>query len=81
MNHQLKIIFFLLLMMSPGRSFSNDVTYVYLFPGQGSDERLFEKIKLDARFQIVHINYPAPKRGATLTEYAQEISRQIDTTQ
>ena len=57
------------------------MTYVYLFPGQGSDERLFEKIKLDARFQIVHINYPAPKRGATLTEYAQEISRQIDTTQ
>lgn len=67
--------------MLPGASFGKDITYVYFFPGQGSDERLFEKINLTANFQVVHINYPIPKKGATMAEYAHEISQQIDTTQ
>ena len=67
--------------MLPDPSLGNDVTYVYFFPGQGSDERLFEKINLNASFQVVHVNYPIPKKGATMTEYAREISQQIDTTQ
>ena len=67
--------------MLPDPSLGNDVTYVYFFSGQGSDERIFEKINLSANFQIVHVNYPIPKKGATMAEYAREISQQIDTTQ
>ena len=81
MSYRLKILSFLLLIMLPDPSLGNDVTYVYFFPGQGSDERLFEKINLNASFQVVHVNYPIPKKGATMTEYAREISQQIDTTQ
>ena len=67
--------------MLPDPSLGNDVTSVYFFPGQGSDERLFEKINLNAGFRVVHVNYPIPKKGATMAEYAREISGQIDTTQ
>jgi len=62
-------------------SISNNPTLVYLFPGQGSDERLFEHIDLGPDFQLLHIKYPPPKKGASLKDYAIEISKQIDTTQ
>lgn len=81
MSYQIKIVSFLLLMGLSNFSFGNNVTYVYFFSGQGSDERIFEKIYLNTNFQIVHINYPIPKKGATMAEYAREISLQIDTTQ
>lgn len=59
---------------------SNNKTLVYLFPGQGSDERIFSKISLDTSFFIVNVTYPIPERGASLNEYAHIISKQIDTT-
>jgi pimeloyl-ACP methyl ester carboxylesterase len=59
---------------------SNTLTKVYLFPGQGSDERIFEKIKLDSNFKICYIIYPLPKKRTTMAEYAHLISEQIDTT-
>jgi pimeloyl-ACP methyl ester carboxylesterase len=60
-------------------SFSNKKTSVYLFPGQGSDERIFSKIKFDSTFRVVYISYPVPEKGATMTEYAHQLSSQIDT--
>ena len=81
MSYQIKILPFLLLMGLSNFSFGNNVIYVYFFSGQGSDERIFEKINLTTNFQIVHVNYPIPKKGATMAEYAREISLQIDTTQ
>jgi pimeloyl-ACP methyl ester carboxylesterase len=62
-------------------AFSNNVTLVYLFPGQGSDDRLFEKIKLDSNFRIVNVTYPTPAKGTTMREFAHIISKQIDTSQ
>jgi pimeloyl-ACP methyl ester carboxylesterase len=62
-------------------SYSNDTTFVYLFPGQGSDERLFSKIGLDPGFKINYIKYPVPEKGTTMKQYAYEISKQIDTNQ
>lgn len=62
-------------------SHSHNKTLVYLFPGQGSDERIFSKINLDTNFLIVNVTYPTPERYSTLNEYAHVISKQIDTTQ
>lgn len=54
---------------------------IYLFPGQGSDERLFDSLEFENYSEIVHINYPIPEKGSTLTEYAKRISMQVDTSQ
>ncbi len=68
---------FLLLTLQPIQA---QKTLVYLFPGQGSDERIFSKINLDSNFLMVHVAYPIPDRGTTMKEYAYTISQQIDTT-
>ena len=60
---------------------SQNITFVYFFPGQGSDERLFSKIKLDSNFRLIYIAYPVPEKRTTLKEYANVISKQIDTNQ
>ncbi|HNW69863.1 MAG TPA: hypothetical protein PKI01_05645 [Bacteroidales bacterium] len=59
----------------------NEITKVYLFPGQGSDERIFSNIKLDTSFTKININYPVPAKGTGMKEYAAIISKQIDTTE
>lgn len=59
---------------------SQDVTTVYLFPGEGSDERIFSKITFDSNYRVVHIVLPTPTPGTSMAEYAKEISAQIDTT-
>src|ERR1700741_323367 len=74
-------LFTLLLLFSMMETFAApDTTLVYLFPGQGSDERLFSKISLDSNFKIVHITYPVPAKGTTMKEFAHIISAQVDTT-
>ena len=62
-------------------SAQNEITKVYLFPGQGSDERVFSNIRLDSSFQKININYPVPEKGTSMKEYAANISKQIDTTE
>lgn len=54
-------------------------TTVYLFPGEGSDERIFSKISFDTNYRVVHVSLPAPEEGARMKEYAMAISPQIDT--
>ncbi len=53
---------------------------VYLFPGEGSDERIFSKLKLAPHFQILPVHFPIPGKGNSMEEYAAIISKQIDTT-
>src|SRR4051812_45165627 len=55
-------------------------TTIYLFPGQGSDERIFSRLKFDSTYKTVNVKYPVPARGTTLKQYAAQISQQIDTT-
>lgn len=62
-------------------NFSQKQATLYLFPGQGSDERLFDSLKFKANFKIVHIQYPVPSKGCSMPEYAKLISNQIDTTE
>lgn len=52
---------------------------VYLLPGQGGDERLFQHITI-AGYEIRHIKLEVPKKDATLKEYAHALAAQIDTT-
>lgn len=59
--------------------FSRNETTIYLFPGEGSDERIFSKIKFDTGYRVVHITLPTPEAGATMSEYARVISSQVDT--
>lgn len=52
---------------------------VYFFPGQGSDERIFEKISLDSSYKKVFLSFPIPKKGESMKQYAFEIAKHIDT--
>lgn len=53
---------------------------VYLFPGQGSDHRIYEGLIIpDAR--MVYMTLPTPDEGETLSVYAKRFLPQIDTTE
>ena len=54
-------------------------TIAYLFPGQGSDARLFKHLKLPAGYDTVHISYPVPEKREGMKEYARRFIPQIDT--
>lgn len=53
---------------------------LYVFPGQGSDERLFSKLNLEEDFEVKHIVYPIPDKKETMRSFAQKLIVQIDTT-
>lgn len=52
---------------------------VYFFPGQGSDEKVFQKITLPSQFNCTYISYPVPAAGQSLPEYARQFIPQLDT--
>jgi len=52
---------------------------VYLLPGQGGDERLFQNIRITGHETQV-IVLETPMKGESLPEYAKRLSAQIDTT-
>lgn len=56
-----------------------DVTKVYLFPGEGSDERIFAKFSFDSTYEVAHVTLPEPEEGMSMKAYAKVISSQIDT--
>lgn len=51
---------------------------IYLVPGLGADERLFDKLKLPWRCEV--LKWQTPEVGETVPQYAQRLSGQIDTT-
>jgi pimeloyl-ACP methyl ester carboxylesterase len=68
-------------LLSPfGRELSAQDTLVYLFPGQGSDERLFKHLELPPGCDTVHITYPVPDKHEDLHTYALRFISRIDTT-
>lgn len=74
-----KLLFFVFLCLSIHKI--SGQTNIYLFPGQGSDNRIFSKFKFDNRYVIHEISYPIPQKGLRLNEFAFQISKQIDTSQ
>ncbi len=75
----MKTILLLLLTISVGFGQNSNKTIVYLFSGQGSDARIFEKIKLDSTYILKHIIYPIPEKRTTLQQFAKQVLMQIDT--
>lgn len=46
-------------------------TNVYFFPGQGSDERIFQKINLDTtNYNCIYFSYPIPDKREGLHQFA-----------
>lgn len=56
-----------------------DEPVIYLLPGQGADERLFSKFEFP-NHKVIDIDYPVPEDGTKMSEYARQLSTQIDTT-
>jgi len=76
----LKVLFAIILMLT---SFvlKAQKQVVYLIPGQGSDERLYKNIVLDSVVEVRHIRYFTPDKGWSMSDFARELAKQIDTTQ
>jgi pimeloyl-ACP methyl ester carboxylesterase len=53
---------------------------IYIFPGQGSDKRLFDSLSFDSHYNIKVIEYETPEKKMTMKSFAQQLSSQIDTT-
>lgn len=62
-----------------GIHLSGEDTIIYLFPGQGSDARLFKHLKLPDGYDTVNIFYPVPEKREGMKEYAKRFVSQIDT--
>lgn len=53
-------------------------TIIYLFPGQGADERLFKHLAVPDGYDTVHISYPVPDKNETLESFAYRFIQEID---
>lgn len=51
---------------------------IYFLPGLGADHRLFNALSIQGH-HLVYVTLPVPVRGQSMTSYAKEISKQIDT--
>ena len=69
----------LAIFLSPCPGLSGQDTLVYLFPGQGSDERLFKNLELPEGYDTVHVSYPVPSKGDDMYRYALRLLPEIDT--
>jgi len=52
-------------------------TTIYLIPGQGSDERIYNKIEFPGNYEVVHIKYEMPNENENMSAYAQRLAQQI----
>lgn len=53
-------------------------TIVYLFPGQGADDRLFKNLELPPGYDTVHISYPVPDKREDMASFASRFICEID---
>ena len=74
----LLILLLILPALSSGNNPPQSDTIVYLFPGQGSDERLFKHLELPPGYDTVHISSPIPEKNETMTAYALRFVEEID---
>jgi hypothetical protein len=74
------LLFFLYITLCSSICFSQQKTSIYLFPGQGSDKRIFDSLTFDTTYNVVNISYITPEKRTSLEQYARILSAQIDTT-
>lgn len=67
-------------LLPPCMETSGQDTLVFLFPGQGSDHRLFKNLVLPDGYDTVNVSYPIPDKGEGLHSYALRFLPEIDTT-
>lgn len=65
---------------------SSDITAqtkarIYLFPGQGSDYRIFQNLNFPPQYDTICISYPMPDKDEGLAEFAQRFVNETDTAQ
>lgn len=53
----------------------------YFISGLGADKRIFSKLKLDEKINIIHVNWITPNKDESLASYAQRLSSVIDLSQ
>lgn len=54
---------------------------VYFISGLGADKRIFSKLNLDQRINIIHIDWIEPNKNESLKNYAKRLGSVIDVTQ
>jgi pimeloyl-ACP methyl ester carboxylesterase len=72
---------FLLFVGATSFSFGQTQGTIYLFPGQGSDSRIFDSIDFDSAYKTKVIEYDTPEKGMSMSNFAQQLINQIDTTE
>jgi len=72
---------FIIVLLSVGRlNAAIQKTKIYLIHGQGSDARIFSKLKLNQSFDTICLLLPMPEKGEHLENYAKKLIPKIDTT-
>lgn len=77
MNKYVLIIF---LLITGKISMGQQLSRVYLIPGQGSDYRIYKNLQLEEQFDTIHIHYITPLPLESMQDYAIRLCAQIDTT-
>jgi pimeloyl-ACP methyl ester carboxylesterase len=74
------IVLLLICMLNMNINASSKTTTIYLFPGQGSDYRIFKRITWKESYDTVYMHFPVPDKNESLSEYALRFIPLIDTT-
>ena len=53
----------------------------YFISGLGADKRIFAKLKLDEKINMIHIDWITPVKNESLSAYAERLSKVIDNAQ
>jgi pimeloyl-ACP methyl ester carboxylesterase len=53
----------------------------YFISGLGADKRIFSKLKLNEKINIIHIDWITHNKNESLAAYAERLSNVIDITQ
>lgn len=60
--------------------FSQEKTIIYCFPGQGSNQHIFDSLTVDSNYVLKFIEYGTPEKGMNMETFAKTLTNQIDTT-
>ncbi|MBI9056108.1 MAG: alpha/beta hydrolase [Bacteroidales bacterium] len=60
---------------------AENVKTIYFIPGQGSDKRIFDSLKIESNYKVKHLKYDTLDKKMPLVELANRLSSVIDTTE
>jgi surfactin synthase thioesterase subunit len=74
-------IFLVLIFVAHSNLLAQNKLQVYLFPGQGSDYRLFDSLSWPVNVDTTIISYGTPGEGMSMQAFAKSLLSKIDTTE